>query len=70
VISSGGSTTRARTGRHALKQICDIYEAQGYETLVLAASRRDPMHVVESARCGVDNATVPYDVFRTLGWTR
>ena len=53
-------------GMHVLAAICDIYEVQGYETQVLAASLRHPMHVVEAARLGADVATLPYDVFEKL----
>lgn len=56
----------AADGMHALRQICDIYDIQGYETEVLAASLRHPMHVVESALAGADIATMPYDVFTKL----
>ena len=53
-------------GMHALRQICEIYEVQGYETQVLAASLRHPMHVVDAAMAGADIATMPYDVFTKL----
>jgi transaldolase len=56
----------AADGMHALRQICEIYDVQGYETHVLAASLRHPMHVVESALAGADIATMPTDVFRKL----
>jgi transaldolase len=56
----------AADGMHALRQICEIYEVQGYETQVLAASLRHPMHVVDSALAGADIATLPYDVFTKL----
>jgi transaldolase len=56
----------AADGMHALRQICEIYEVQGYRTLVLAASLRHPMHVVEAALIGADIATMPYDVFTKL----
>lgn len=56
----------AADGMHALRQICEIYETQGYETQVLAASLRHPMHVVESALAGADIATMPYEVFTKL----
>jgi transaldolase len=56
----------AADGMHALRQICDIYEIQGYETQVLAASLRHPMHIVEAALSGADIATMPYDVFTKL----
>src|SRR5438093_2995778 len=53
-------------GMHALRQICEIYEVQGYQTQVLAASLRHPMHVIDAAMCGADIATMPYDVFKKL----
>ena len=53
-------------GMHALRQICEIYEVQGYETEVLAASLRHPMHVVEAALAGADIATLPFEVFSKL----
>ena len=56
----------AADGMHALRQICDIYEIQGYQTQVLAASLRHPMHIVEAALSGADIATMPYDVFTKL----
>jgi transaldolase len=56
----------AADGMHALRQICEIYDIQGYETEVLAASLRHPMHIVEAALAGADIATMPYDVFVKL----
>ncbi|HYU57945.1 MAG TPA: fructose-6-phosphate aldolase [Actinomycetota bacterium] len=56
----------ASDGLYALRQICEIYDVQGYETEVLAASLRHPMHVVEAALAGADIATAPYDVFTKL----
>jgi transaldolase len=56
----------AADGMHALRQICEIYDVQGYQTQVLAASLRHPMHVVEAALLGADIATMPYDVFSKL----
>ena len=53
-------------GMHVLWEICEIYEVQGYDTLVLAASLRHPMHVVEAAQAGADVATMPYEVFAKL----
>jgi transaldolase len=49
-----------------LSDICEIYAVQGYETQVLAASLRHPMHVVEAARLGADIATMPFKVFESL----
>jgi transaldolase len=56
----------ASDGMHVLRQITDIYAVQGYETKVLAASLRHPMHVVESALAGADIGTMPFDVFAKL----
>ena len=49
-----------------LSEICEIYEAQGYETEVLAASIRHQIHVAEAARVGADIATMPFKVFESL----
>ena len=56
----------AADGMHALRQICEIYDVQGYDTNVLAASLRHPMHVVDAALAGADIATMPYEVFTKL----
>jgi transaldolase len=56
----------ASDGMGMLRAITEIYAVQGYETNVLAASLRSPMHVVESAMAGADIATMPYDVFAKL----
>jgi len=53
-------------GMFLLRQICEIYAVQGYDTNVLAASLRHPMHVVDAALAGADIATMPYDVFIKL----
>jgi transaldolase len=56
----------AADGMFVLSEICEIYDVQGYDTLVLAASLRHPMHVVEAAKAGADVATMPFDVFSKL----
>jgi transaldolase len=56
----------ASDGMYVLAEICQIYETQGYDTQVLAASLRHPMHVVEAAKIGADVATMPFDVFTKL----
>lgn len=53
-------------GLRLLSDICEIYAVQGYETQVLAASLRHPVHVVEAARMGSDIATMPFKVFEGL----
>lgn len=49
-------------GMEVIRQIVTIYENYGYETEVLVASVRHPMHVVEAAMMGADVATIPYKV--------
>jgi transaldolase len=56
----------ASDGMYALRQICEIYDVQSYDTNVLAASLRHPMHVVEAALAGADIATLPFEVFEKL----
>ena len=53
-------------GLALLSEICEIFEVQGYDTLVLAASLRHPIHVVEAAKMGADVATMPFEVFSKL----
>lgn len=45
-----------------LEEICEIWEVQGYESQIIAASIRHPLHIIEAARAGADIATVPYNV--------
>jgi transaldolase len=56
----------ATDGLRLLSDICEIYAVQGYDTQVLAASLRHPLHVVEAARMGADIATMPFKVFEML----
>ena len=53
-------------GMELIRQIVQIYDTYGYETEVLAASIRHPMHVVESAMMGADVATMPLGVIKKL----
>jgi transaldolase len=56
----------AMDGLRILADICEIYEIQGYQTQVLAASLRHPMHVVEAAKLGADIATMPFSVLEAM----
>jgi transaldolase len=53
-------------GMTMLRSICDIYAVQGYQTNVLAASLRHPMHIIDAAEAGADIATMPFGVFAML----
>ncbi len=53
-------------GMRLLREIVEIYRQYSFETQVLAASLRHPIHVIESAKLGADIATMPYKVFEQL----
>jgi transaldolase len=53
-------------GMQLISDIVDVYENYGYETEVIVASVRHPMHVVDSALLGADIATIPPDVIKKL----
>lgn len=48
-------------GIDLIEQIVDIYNAQGYMTEVLAASIRNPLHIVRCAEVGADVCTCPLE---------
>jgi transaldolase len=56
----------ASDGMELVSQIIDIYTAYDYETEVLVASVRHPMHVLEAARMGADVVTMPFKVIGQL----
>ena len=45
-----------------LNDICEIWDVHGFESRIIAASIRHPIHIIESAKAGADIATVPYKV--------
>ena len=53
-------------GMELVRQIVEAYAVYGYETEVLAASIRHPMHVVQAIEAGSDVATIPLDVIKKL----
>jgi len=53
-------------GLELVAQLVSIYNNYGYETEVLAASIRHPVHIVRSAQIGADVATLPYKVILQL----
>ena len=42
-----------------IKEIFEIYTGQGYDTAILAASIRTPLHIVQAAKAGADVVTCP-----------
>jgi transaldolase len=53
-------------GMELIEQIVAIYQNYDYETEVLTASVRSPMHVVQAALLGSHCATLPLSVIRQL----
>ena len=53
-------------GMDLIRDIRLIYDNYAFETQILAASIRHPVHVLESARIGADVATMPPAVIRGL----
>ncbi len=53
-------------GMELIQQIVTIYENYAFETEVLVASIRNPLHVVDAALIGADVATVPFKVINNL----
>lgn len=53
-------------GMELINQIVTIYGNYGYDTEVLVASIRNPMHVVDAALMGADVATIPFKVIDQL----
>ncbi len=56
----------SHVGMDVVRDIVTIYRQYGFETQVLAASLRHPLHVVEAAKAGAHVATMPFKVFEML----
>jgi transaldolase len=53
-------------GMQLIRDIVVIYDNYGFDTEVLAASIRHPMHIVDSALAGAHVATIPFKVIQQL----
>ena len=56
----------SQSGMQLIEQIVQIYNNYGYETEVLVASARHPMHFVEACLIGADICTLPFKVLDSL----
>jgi transaldolase len=54
------------TGMDVVSDIMTIYDNYGYQTEVIVASIRNPVHVLDAALIGADIATIPYNVIAQL----
>jgi len=56
----------SHTGMAIVSEITEIYGNYMFNTEVIVASIRNPLHVVEAAKMGADIATIPYSVIIQL----
>lgn len=54
------------TGMDLIRTIAEIFAIYGFETEIIAASVRHPIHVTDCALAGADIATVPYSVIEQM----
>ncbi|HYX25326.1 MAG TPA: fructose-6-phosphate aldolase [Thermoanaerobaculia bacterium] len=53
-------------GMELIDQVVTIYHNYGFDTKVLVASVRSPIHVIQAATLGADVATIPFKVLEQL----
>ena len=53
-------------GMDLVDEILTVYDNYGFETEVIVASIRNPIHVLDAALMGADIATIPYKVIQQL----
>lgn len=56
----------AHDGMALIRDLVTIFDNYGFETEILVASVRGPLHVVEAAKAGADICTMPYPVIEQL----
>ena len=53
-------------GIDLIYEITEIFQMHDIETEIIAASIRNPIHVIDCAKAGADIATVPYKVLEQM----
>ena len=53
-------------GMNLIEEIAEIYSNYMFDTQIIVASVRNPLHVLSSAMIGADIATIPYKVLSAL----
>jgi len=56
----------AQEGMGLIEEIVQIYANYDFDTQIIVASVRNPLHVLDSALLGADVATIPYNVLQKL----
>jgi len=54
------------SGTEVVADIVQIFSQYGFDTEIIVASVRHPLHVLEAARLGADIATVPFKVLEQM----
>ncbi len=56
----------ATDGMNLVAEIIEVFDAYGFETEVLVASVRHPIHILQAAQLGADVATIPLKVLEQM----
>ena len=56
----------SQDGMGIIEEIRSIFDNYGYQTEIIVASVRNPVHVLDSALIGADIATIPFNVIMQL----
>ncbi len=56
----------SQDGMQLIEQIAEIFANYAYDTEIIVASVRNPLHVLDSALAGADIATIPFNVLSKL----
>jgi len=56
----------AEEGMGLVEEIVQIFDNYDFDTKVIVASVRSPLHVLDSALMGADIATIPYNILKKL----
>jgi len=56
----------SQKGMSIIEDTCRIFYNYGFETEVIVASIRNPVHVLDAALIGADIATIPFNVLKQL----
>jgi transaldolase len=57
---------KGHTGMEVIDEIRTIYDNYGFDTEIIVASIRNPLHVRDAALMGADIATIPFAVFNNI----
>jgi len=53
-------------GMDIVEDMVDIFDINNFESEIIVASVRHPLHVIEAARIGADVITIPFDVLEKM----